>query len=45
MDAGINKFTRGKVVIKDKVIFAGGHPKFKWVPNFVKWGQILVCIG
>lgn len=37
----INKYTQGKVIIKDKVFFAGGCPKFKLIPHFVKWGNIL----
>lgn len=34
----LNYFTRNKVLIKDKLLFAGGHPKFRWFPVIFRWG-------
>ena len=38
---GVNNFTRNKVLIKNTLFFAGGHPKFHILPGFVRWGKWL----
>lgn len=35
----VNRWTRGKTVIPNRLVFAGGYPKFRWTPRFVRWGQ------
>jgi hypothetical protein len=35
---GINRWTRRKVIIKDRLVFGGGHPKMRLTPRIVKWG-------
>ena len=35
----INNYTRGRTVIKNKLFFAGGYPKFRWLPKTLKWGK------
>lgn len=34
----MNKYTKNKTVLPNKLIFAGGEPKFRWFPKFIKWG-------
>ena len=33
----LNKWTRGKS-LTNRLVFAGGHPLFRWLPKVVKWG-------
>ena len=33
----INKWTRKRWIVKDRIFFAGGYPKFYIIPKFVKW--------
>ena len=35
----VNRWTRGKTVIKGKLVFGGGHPIFRIIPRLYKWGQ------
>lgn len=37
----VNKWTRGKTLIQSRLVFAGGHPLFRWIPKMVKWGPNL----
>lgn len=37
----LNYYLRNKIIIKNKIFFAGGYPKFRWIPKFIKWGDIL----
>jgi hypothetical protein len=37
----INEWTRGKTLVKNRLVFAGGHPLFQWFPKFAKWGPNL----
>lgn len=39
--AGINQHTRGRTLVKDKVFFAGGEPRFFLRPRFLRWGPNL----
>lgn len=34
----INEWTRGKTLIPNKLVFAGGHPLFRLLPKIVTWG-------
>lgn len=34
----INRWTRGITVIPNKIVFAGGYPKFRVIPKVVTWG-------
>lgn len=36
----LNQYTRGKT-ITSWLFFAGGFPKFKLIPNLVRWGRYL----
>ena len=33
----LNKWARGKS-LTNRLVFAGGHPLFRWLPKVVKWG-------
>lgn len=37
----INHSVRGKTLIPGRLVFGGGHPKFKRLPRVVKWGNNL----
>lgn len=39
----VNHFVRGKTVIKGRLVFGGGHPKFRWMPRFRRWGPNVSC--
>lgn len=34
----LNQCVRGKTVIPGRLVFAGGYPKFRYVPHLVSWG-------
>lgn len=35
----VNRWTRGRTVISGRLVFAGGYPKFRLFPRFVRWGK------
>ncbi len=37
----INRYTRNKMLIQGHLEFAGGTPKFRVLPRFVRWGANL----
>ena len=34
----VNKWTRGKTLITNRLVFAGGYPLFRLLPVVIKWG-------
>lgn len=34
----LNEWARGRALIPDKLVFAGGCPLFRWTPKVIKWG-------
>jgi len=39
----IHKFTHGKHVIKNRLLFSNGQPLFRWTPNIFRWGNCISC--
>jgi hypothetical protein len=37
----INKWTINKVIIENRVFFAGGYPKYLIIPRFIRWGKYI----
>ncbi len=35
----INEWTRGKTLIPNKLVFAGGYPLYRLLPKIVTWGS------
>lgn len=34
----LNEWARGRELLPGKLVFAGGHPIFRWLPKVIKWG-------